>query len=161
MSYIRVVEGQPVPFSVTPDTLYREVSPVCWPWPVPDGLLAEYDIYPVRDAVVPQAAAGYRLVEDGVRKVGAHWMRKWREEEIPRAEHPRITLLQFHLALIELNLDDEVANAIDKLEPKLRKQLRALMKHSPMVSKDGPLVLKLQSVLKLTEEQIDAIWAAA
>ena len=46
MRYVRIVGGDRVPFGVTPQSLFHQVAPVCWPWPAPDALLAEYDIYP-------------------------------------------------------------------------------------------------------------------
>jgi len=50
MSYIRLVAGSPEPFTINPQILYHMVAPICWPWPVPNSLLAEYNIYPVTDA---------------------------------------------------------------------------------------------------------------
>lgn len=59
MSYIKIVSGIAEIFSVSPRSLHDEIAQQCWPWPVTDELLANYDIYPVEDA--PPAIEEYQV----------------------------------------------------------------------------------------------------
>lgn len=64
MPYVRIVNGMPEPFSVNPRALYREVAPLCWPWPCPDSVLADWGIHPVL-AEAPAVAEYEVAQEDG------------------------------------------------------------------------------------------------
>lgn len=64
MRYISLRDGTPKPFTVSPQTLYREIAPICWPWPCPDSVLADWGVHPVLTEA-PDVAEYETAQEDG------------------------------------------------------------------------------------------------
>lgn len=163
MPYVRIVSGKVMPFSVSPKTLYHEVMPVCWPWPVPDRLLAEYGIFPVVNAPTPSHSAEQRVVKGALVRAGDTFEQQWIVEDRPRAEHRQITLRQFRLACIELGLEDAILAKVTSLPVAQRRRLRVEIEQGDALRKGSPLVQWLQSVggMAYTDAQIDNIWTTA
>lgn len=161
--YVRLVDGVITPFRVRPKTLYSEVAPVCWPWPVPDALLAEYGIFPVVDAGPPVPNEEQKVVEGPIVKDGAVYRKTYTLEALPRSEHPWVTLRAFRLALIELGYDDALLAAINALPTKQRKRVRVELEQAARLTKTSPFIRWMQTAAggSFTDAQIDTIWAQA
>jgi hypothetical protein len=83
------------------------------------------------------------------------------EPETPTPPPNSVTMAQARLALLNAGLLDQIEAGINGLPESMKKTVLIAWEKSPYVSRKGNLVNMLANDFGLTEEQLDALFAAA
>lgn len=154
MTYIRVVNGSPEPFSPSPRQLYNAVKKQCWPWPVPDSVLADYDIFKVAETTPPTPGLDEVVTEAAPVEIGGVWTQQW--EIVPKPVRSSLQPNQWKRALEARGRWGAFKTYFAGLSQS--DQLEWL--YADRIERSGPLITELQAATGLTNAQINEIFRA-
>lgn len=129
-----------------------------------DGKAAQFRVVPLTETEAPAfEPATHKCFRDGCEKVGENWQYKWSvvpltQEEIDaayRASIPQeISRAQFILALLQINLLDDVEAAIASAD----RATQINYKERLTFRRDFPLIATMAAALGKTDPEIDAVF---
>jgi hypothetical protein len=152
--HLRIRDGQ-IDYPFQPINLVRENPNVSFSAEMPDSLLAEYGVYPVKETAPPDVTTFETYTQQPPQLIDGVWCQQWKV--VKRTPPQKITPRQCRIILAQYGLLASVEQTIAGMD----EATRITWEYALEFRRDDPLLNALGEQLKLTAEQIDQFFIAA
>lgn len=164
--YVKVEGGTAVKYTL--GQLRSENPNVSFPSVPNDSLLAEYNVYPLKQTDRPAYdPLTQKVVELDPAHVDGQWQQAWEVVELTNEEKDElrsrveVTMRQARLALFQQGLLSQVETAIAALPDAERIPAQIEWEYGSNVQRSSPWVVKLTAALGLTPSDVDQLFDLA
>ena len=155
MKYAKINDGTVVEYPYEIGKIRHENPGTSFPSEMPDGLLAEYEVFSVQPTDRPQITSRQYVTEATPAFIEGEWRQQW--EILPLPVPSSITTRQCRLVLMAQGLLAQVETMIAAQD----EATRITWEYALEFQRDDPLLSGLAANLGLTDAQIDEFFFAA